>query len=303
MAAAVFAALVLPHVIWALKSGAPPASYAMTLTGKGWPATIQYAGRFLLDILVFQAGAGSVVFLAWLMRERGAVIEPVARLPQSRRRFLAVLVLTPPLLTVVLGLAFQLKIVAIMAVGTFPLVPLFLMQFAAPADGRRCFLLAGAVAIGVTGLTVVGAPIASAVMAGKKSGPSFVEPRRELAERVTELWHAETHTPLRYAGAVARYAHAISFYSEDHPSSFVELDFARALWVTPAKLKRYGLLIACVRQDEACLAKAAGLLSGNWKRMSIDIGRKIGTRQTAEVAFEVFIVPPQGDDSATGANP
>ncbi|MGO9547012.1 MAG: glycosyltransferase family 39 protein [Rhodomicrobium sp.] len=302
MAAAVFAALVLPHAVWALKSGAPPASYAMTLTGKGWPFTIQHAARFLLDILIFQAGPASVVFLAWLMPGREGVVEPADRLPQWRRRFLAVLVLTPPFLTIILGLAFQLKIVAIMAVGTFPLVPLFLMQFAVPLDCRRCFLLAGAVAIGVTGLAVAGAPILSARMAGKKSGPSFLEPRRELAERVTALWHAETHTRLRFAGGAPRYANAIAFYSEDHPSSFVGLDFARALWVTPAKLQQYGLLIACAHEDSECLEKAAPLLSGNWKKMSIAVSRKIGGRETPGMAFDIFIVPPQGAASATGAN-
>ena len=84
--------------------------------------------------------------------------------------------LVPPLLTVVLGLAFQVKVETIMAVGAFPLGPLFLMQFVSSMDSRRCFKLAATVAAGITFLTLCSAPVVRAVMAANKDGPSFVFP-------------------------------------------------------------------------------------------------------------------------------
>jgi hypothetical protein len=188
---------------------------------------------------------------------------------------------------------FQLKIKIIMAVGTFPLMPLFLMQFAPRLDGWRCFKFAGIAAIAVTAIAAATAPLTRSIVARRSDGPTFTEPRRELAQRVTEIWHNETHTPLRIAGSEAHYAFGISFYSEDRPSSFVNLSYGMSGWVTPAKLKQYGVLIACVHEDSACLQNAAGLLSGNWKQTSIAIGREIGARKIPDVAFDIFIVPPQ----------
>ena len=288
LAAAVFGALVLPHVLWALRTNAPPIAYAMSITGKGWLFAIEHAGRYIFDSVVDLGGMLGIILLAWRMSRAGAITEPAERLPQSRRRFLAVLVLAPPLLTIVFGLAFQLELKAVMAVGVFPLMPLFSMQFISPLNRRLCFRLSAAVALAVTLGAVPGAPIQRAI--GGKTSP---EPRRELAARVTELWRAETHTPLRYAGAFRHYADGISFYSEDHPSSFIDLSYAKSPWVTPEKIREYGLLIACAHKDADCLGKAAGLLSGSWKQFSVTFARAIGNKGTSEIAFDIFIVPPQ----------
>ena len=221
IAGAIFSVLVLPHLLWALNTNAPPVSYAMGLTGKGWLFTGQYVGRFVVDLLLFQTGMVALIFLAWAATRRGRTVERVEQLPQSRRRFLAVLVFAPLLLTILAALVFQLKIEAIMAIGLFPLMPLFLMQLVTPLDRRRCFYVAGGAAAAVTVITLVGAPFAGTVTASKKAGPSLAFPYRELAASVTELWRSENHTPLKYIGGDASTANGISFYSADRPSSFV----------------------------------------------------------------------------------
>ncbi len=186
------------------------------------------------------------------------------------------------------ALGFRLNLEPIMGVGIFPLMPLFLMQFVSPLDSRLCFRLAGAVALAVTIGSVPAAPIERAVVIKKST-----EPRRELAAAVTALWHAQTNAPLRYAGGGATYANSISFYSEDHPSSFIELSYRKSRWVTPEKIRKYGLLIACVHEDSACLAHAPEFLSGSWKKYPISVGRVIGTYRLPEIAFDIFIMPPQ----------
>jgi 4-amino-4-deoxy-L-arabinose transferase-like glycosyltransferase len=304
IAGVIFAALVLPHAIWSLTAAAPPAAYAMGLTGKGWLFSISYAGGFLRDSVANFSGVAAIIFVSWRASRSGDVSAAADPMPQSRRRFLAVLVLSPILLTVMFALCFQLKIKAIMAVGTFPLMPLFLMQFAPRLDGRHCFRLAGIAAIAVTAIAAATAPLTRSIIARKSDGPTFEGPRRELAQRVTSLWHDETHTPLRFAGAEARYAFGLSFYSEDRPSAFVNLSYAMSGWVTPAKLKQYGLLIACVHEDAICHDRAAGLLWGNWKQTSIRVGREIGARKIPDVMFDIFIVPPQaGSLKSLGAGP
>ena len=335
IAGAVFSLLVLPHLLWALNTNAPPVAYAMGLTGKGWLFTGGYAARFVFDLLLFQAGMVALIYLASVATKQTSLICPTdchpgqakrepgsqkerrfnllrsrirlrlsamtaaaraaekgEQLPQSRRRFLAVLVLAPPLLTIMAALIFQLKIEAIMAIGIFPLIPLLLMQVVTPLDSRRCFYLAGGAAVAVTLIMLAGAPFAGSVMASKKAGPSFAFPYRELAGYVTELWRSENHTPLKYIGGEAKTANGVSFYSPDRPSSFVNLDYARALWVTPAKLEQSGLLIACVHEDAACLSKASSFLRGHWKQTSLKIAREVGTRRMPEVTFDIFVIPP-----------
>ncbi len=248
LAAAVFAALVLPHVLWALRNDAPPVAYAMSIAGRDWPFTIENTTRFVLQNAFNLSGIAAILLAAWWMPRASVANEPLERLPQSRRHFLAVLVLSPPLLTIAFGLGFRLETQPYMGVGIFPLMPLFLMQFAPALDSRRCFQLAAAVALAVTVGAAVAAPIERAVMT-KRNGQSADVPVRDLAAAVTPLWHAETHTPLRYAGGERLSSDGISFYSEDHPSSLPDLSFARSRWVTPEKIRKYGLLIACPHHD------------------------------------------------------
>jgi hypothetical protein len=106
------------------------------------------------------------------------------------------------------------------------------------------------------------------------------------------LWRSENHTPLKYIGGDAKAANGVSFYSPDRPSSFVNLDYARALWITPAKLEQNGLLIACEHEDSACLSKASNFLRGHWKQTSLKIARQVGKRRMPEVTFDIFVIPP-----------
>jgi 4-amino-4-deoxy-L-arabinose transferase-like glycosyltransferase len=292
LAAAVFAALVLPHVLWMLRTDAPTVAYVIAETGEGWLLAIQHAARFTFDNAVNFSGVLVILLLAWQISRRGAVKEPVDKLPQSRRRFLAVLVLAPLLLTMFFALAFQLKIAVLMAVGIFPLLPLFLMQFVPVLDSRRCFQIAGAVAMAITVSAVPAAPIERAVISARLT-KSTATPGRELAAAATALWHAGVNAPLRYAGGPFFNIDAIGFYSEDHPSSFVDLSYGKSPWVTPEKIRKHGLLIACAHKDSDCLNRAAGFLSGSWKQFSVSLSRTIGTHRAPEVAFDIFIVPPQ----------
>ena len=292
IAAGIFALIVSPHIYWSLTSNAPPVAYAMGLTGKGWLFTSQHIAHFVLDLVLFQLGIAALLFLAWAATRRAGAAEEGTRLSSSRQRFLAVLVLAPPLLTILAAMIFQLKIEAIMAIGIFPLLPLLLMQWIAPLNSRRCFYLAGGAAVAVSLVALIGAPYASAAMESRKAGPSFTFPYRELAASVTELWRAEMHTPLKYFGSESKIANGVSFYSPDEPSSFVNLDYARALWITPAKLQKDGLLMACVHEDAVCLEKASHFLWGRWKQTSLKIARVIGTQRTPEVTFDIFVVPP-----------
>jgi hypothetical protein len=239
----------------------------------------------------------AIIFLGWRASRAEITGESAHPIPLQRRRFLAALVLSPVLLTVFFALFFQLKIKIIMAVGTFPLMPLFLMQFAPRLDGWRLFKLAGVAAVAVTAIAAATAPLTKALIARNAGGWTYDQPRRELAEQVTKLWREETHMPMRFAGGPLHYVYAISFYSGDHPSAFLNLDYSSSKWVTPAKLQEFGLVVACPQDDSECLERASKLVFGNWKRTTIKIGRTIGVRKVPEVAFDIFIIPPMAQSA------
>jgi hypothetical protein len=295
IAAAVFLALVSPHLYWVLNNNAPTVAYAMNRTGNSAVASIGAAGSFLLEIALYHLGVAAIIVMAWRFSQGEKVRLERAPFP-SRRRFLAVLVLAPALLTVFFGLAFQIKVETIMTVGLFPLAPLFLMQFASSLDGWRCFKLAAIAAAAITSLTLCGAPIARSGMAANNTGPSFVFPYRELAASTTALWRAQTGAPLRYVGGGSKIANALSFYSEDRPSSFIDMDYKKAPWVKRDNLERRGFLIACVHDDADCNLRAAGLLSERSKTTSITMGRALGARRTPPITFDIYIMPPSGLD-------
>ena len=290
-AAGVFALLVLPHLIWAISAGAPPVAYAMGLTGKGWLFSIRNCASFLAGVALYH---GVILLIALLSRyapkaETHPAVAPEASL---RRGFLAALVFAPPLITVIFGLSLQLEVSPNMTLGCFPLMPLFLMRLAGPLNEARCLRYAAWSAIAVSAGALFAAPIVTMVLAHRSKDPVLLEPRKELAAKVTELWRAETHTPLRYAGAPTRYANAMSFYSSDHPSSLIDLNYAKARWVTPEKLQQSGLVMACPEKDVFCLAKVEKFLSGSWKQTSITLSSPVGTLRSRDETFAVYIVPP-----------
>ncbi|MFY9639322.1 MAG: glycosyltransferase family 39 protein [Rhodomicrobium sp.] len=291
-AGASFLALFLPHLIWVLQNGAPTVTHAIAVTGQGWLFALRSAGRFMLETGAGLVLPALVIFITSRTSKAPPASEEGDRLSKSRRQFLSVLVLAPWILTVLFGLAFRLGLVPADGAGIFPLAPLFLIQFAAPLDGWRCFRFAGMAAIAASLIAVISAPIERDVLI-KRAGPSVALPYRELAAQVTALWHSETGTPLHNAGGRLAYAYAMSFYSPDHPSSFTELNLNMAPWMTPARLKQYGLLIACAHDDGGCSGAALSFASGNWKQLPLSIARKAGSRQMPEVKYDIFIIPPQ----------
>ncbi len=161
IAAGVFSLIVLPHFIWLIASGAPPVAYAESLTGRGWLFSIGNSATYLAFLALYYCIVLIIVLLSKYAPKAETAGEPSGPVPPSRRRFLAALAITPALLTPVFGLAFQLKISTNMTVGAFPLLPLFLMQLAAPFDGVRCFRFSLRFAIAVTVGALAAAPFVS----------------------------------------------------------------------------------------------------------------------------------------------
>lgn len=186
-----------------------------------------------------------------------------------------------------------------MMVGALPLAPLFLMELLGLDDARKCARIAAVFAV-ATGLgSVAIAPAIASIPPLWKGEPDAVQPRRELAAAATSLWHDRTGAKLRLVGGSAPYADAIAFYSPDRPAVFGSLDVRKAPWVTPDRLRREGVLVACLREDAACHASAAAL-AGGAPAIPLRVRRTFRTGYGEPVAFDVYVVSPLAAPATPG---
>ena len=266
---AVAALLLAPHVVWLMKSGAPPLRYLGRISGRGYGATFFYATSAILGSLAQNALALALVAFAALTAPRDD-----AGSPGARTRLLAILTLAPPLLSLAAGLALRTKISANMLIGVFPLAPLFMIEmFRARGLARLGFWaprLAAALSLGALALS-------PAIALGKtwfSHVAEDVEPRKELAEAATKLWREATGKPLAFVAGTFRYDNAVAFYSEDAPRPFVNFDYFGNRWVTPEKLSRDGLLSVCVKGDTFCETSTAALAGADAKRSELTLSHR-----------------------------
>ena len=219
---------------------------------------------------------------------------------------LVVLVLTPVLLTVIFGLVLELKVSSNMTIGAFPLAPLLVMRVLQGADPRRLFRWARTLVAGVSAAAVLASPLIARTLFFNRDDPDAVEPRQELAQFVTSLWHKETGTKLRIVAGSDPYENAIGFYSTDHPAVFIAMSTVRAPWVNHGLMERNGFLSACVHEDKGCAIRSRIYQPPSTRIFHVTLSHTFWGYRNHPVTFDIYLVPPvpaeaQQDRSVTGA--
>ena len=292
IAVAVAAILFLPHVVWAVLSHAPPLEYALSRTGIGAASAIANSLNVLIEIALFHVVVAAIVLLS----RRPGQDNGAGRLDTVRsggRVFLTALVFLPVVLTVLFAIGLELKLAAQMAIGIFPLLPLWLLVVVPAVNNRLAFGLAACVAVGTGALSLLASPaVARYTFMWSRNDAAWVLPQKELAREATRLWRSETHAPLRFVGGSKYFGHAVAFYSEDRPSGFVFLSFRQAPWVTPQALLRDGLLAVCLRGDADCIEAATHLMQPGARRMELSLSHAFWGLERAPVTIDIFIIPP-----------
>ena len=285
----VAAIMFLPHVVWALLSHAPPVEYALGLSGVGLLPAVGNELAFLVEIAAFHVVVVAIVLLS-RRPGPGAAVDVV--LP-DHRMFLAALVVLPVVFTVLFGFVLELKIAGRMAVGIFPLLPLWILLAVPSVRARLAFEVAMCVVVVTSALALLAAPaLAEYTFLRASNDPAWVMPQQELAQEATRLWHQQTHAPLRLVGGSKFIGNAVAFYSDDHPSGFVLLSFQQAPWVTMPILQRDGLLAVCLHDDADCLEAATRLMHADTTRQELSLKHTYNGHERAPVTIDVFITPP-----------
>lgn len=282
-----------PHVWWLLTHRAPPLRYLDSITDLPWPYVFAHVGQTLLGALAMNMGVFAVVgLLAWSARRNGiAVFGRDARGPSFR--ILATLALAPLGLTVAGALALRNTITPEMTVGTFPLLPLLLIETAAIRDIDRLYRLGTRLAAAVTLGAVAMSPAIALARTWLSPSAMTVPPIQEVAIEATRLWHQRTSRPLAFVAGSNWYENATTFYSPDRPHAFVHFDYSASLWVTPEALARRGLLSICVSDDQVCLAATARFTTPETTRTELSVAHAFWGHVADPVHFVVTIIPPR----------
>lgn len=287
------AAVCAPHVEWLLTHRAPPLRYLVSISGWEWDYVVVHATKTLFGAFGMNLGVVLVVGLAiWTSRRDGiAAFGPDTRGPTLR--VLATLTLAPLVLMFASALTLRTTITPEMTIGTFPLLPLLIIEAAGIRDLDRLYRisarLAGAVTLGALALS----PAIALERTYLSSNAMRAKPFQEVAIEATRLWHDRTSLPLAYVAGSDWYENAIAFYSPDRPHVFVHFDYSRNLWVSPEALAKQGLLSVCVSDDKVCLTATAHFATPETTRTELSLAHAFWGHVAKPVHFVVTIIPPR----------
>ncbi|MGF6229712.1 4-amino-4-deoxy-L-arabinose transferase-like glycosyltransferase [Inquilinus ginsengisoli] len=289
----VFLAAMAPHVLWHLHAAIGPLQY---MASKSHPDPLRILGKagiFVAGCVALHALLGAAV--AWLWRH-GRTMPPEDRpaVPSTGdRRTLATFAVGPFLLTVTIALAFKVKIVTQFAIPIFSLSPLAAIVWLQLAVDRAALRrLALVAAIG--GLLMLSAAPFAGAWTLRHDIEHAAEPRRLVAQRVTALWHQQVGTPLTIVAGSESYALGATFYSPDHPTDFTAFAPAYAPWIDADRLRRGGLAVICLKDDDWCLGEAAKYQGLDTWRTEVSVAKRL--RGVTGRAFDfvvVFVKPGQ----------
>ncbi|MFE0758111.1 glycosyltransferase family 39 protein [Inquilinus sp. NPDC058860] len=291
VALVVFAAAMAPHVLWHLHAAVGPLDYMASKSHSNALRIVAKAGLFIAGCAALHALLGAA--LAWLWR-RGRTAEDRPAIPSTGdRRALAIFALGPFLLTVAIALVFKVKIVTQFAIPIFGLSPLaaivWLRLAVDRAALRRLALLAG-----IGGLLLLSAAPFAGAWTLRHDIEHAAEPRRLVAERVTALWRRQVGAPLAIVAGSESYALGATFYSPDHPTDFTAFAPAYAPWIDAERLRRGGLAVICLKDDDWCLGETAKYQGLDTWRTELSVAKRM--RGVTGRAFDfvvVFVRPGQ----------
>lgn len=292
-AVAAFLVLIAPHVHWAMLNDLPTVQYALLKT---WQPRISTSYRVVI-VTLMAVGIHGLMLLG-LLRAFGRATPHLLRgallsIKEPHRAWIWTLALGPFVLMLISVLVFNVKLNSKFLTPLFFLVPTALLAFScADVTAQRLRSIARLWALAACACAIVGLPLSYAMF--RLQLGLAQEPSRELARAATDVWHHKFGTPLRIVAASRDYGHALAFYSADAPSHFIDASYVVAPWVTPARVEREGLLVACRLDDAACLERAAKFESRHSIREQVSVFRSHMGYNAPSIAFVLILIPPSG---------
>ncbi len=286
-------AALAPHFYWLATAELTPVRYAMAVhpihsISEQFAAAFGYAAGGLAYMLIPIA-----VYLATVRPDRrtlAATLWP----DDPDRRMLVLLLAVPLLLPLPTAPLLGIKLSSLWTMSGWFLLPIILL---APADIAPSRAAVTRVPIGVALITVAVLAAAPFVawhnyLREARHGAAY---HRAAGAALTEAWHTAMRRPLAIVSGDIALAHAVSFYSPDHPDAALDDLLPSVPWMKDDNRARQGWAAICFAKSRPCIrrirhnsAGAAGVVRiekeltvsffGSWKRSE---------------RFVFLLIPPQ----------
>ncbi len=290
VAVAAFLLAMTPHILWMLDRTASPLGYALKAGAADPVAATRgpaMALTFATQTPLLLAPMLLIAWLIWCARTSSSAPIHVHR----HERALIILTVMPYLLTIIMVLFFNLRGAVAWAMPLFVCVPAIVAVRIGPIPDRWRQLMprvAVAVLIGVVIAGQIGVRLAV-----QRGADGVSEPRREIAEAITQLWHTSETTKLPIVAGDNRLTSAAVIFSPDHPQGWPSFSATQAPWIDAKAAAQSGYIAVCRPADSACIDLALKAANGRATRCTLK--RKVQHLGAAGPMFEaaIFIVRPE----------
>lgn len=287
-----FLVALAPHLAWLHQTGYTTFAYVDTNKAESWSRLVRASVSFVVAQIIWLAPMLIIVAIATPRRWERARSALRWRSATPTHRLWLVLLFGPLAFTL---LAAWLTFTRLSAPWGIPLwfaastVLLYAPDFE-DGDLDIVRLLGVAGAVGLAALLI--APVVR-VADYWTANSIALEPRREAAELLSELWRKRTGKPLTNVAGSQSYASSATFYAPDHPSEFVRFEARYAPWMTPERLRTGGLAIICANDDRTCTAAAARYSSAAAERISVSLAKSFLWWRGPSHTLHFIIEPPK----------
>ncbi len=289
--AALFALLCVPLVRWLVTSGFAPLSYA---EARGREQSLLATLLFPANAALQAAPIALTLALAGFFARSTSSPAAIASISPDPARFLWVVTLAPPLLSVVLALAGG---SGLRASWLAPALPLLAVLLVARWPGVLDDVVVGrlhkiAIAIAVLIPLGYGLGVAGQRYAGTVPALRVNWPQANIARTLSAAWAQETGKPLRIVTGRAWPAGLVALHHPDKPSILTEGELAFSPWITPERLAREGTLVVWAESSSAGITPAMQTLIAGRTVREQRIAPSMGTPGPWTV-IKYVIIPPR----------
>lgn len=279
--------LVIFHGLWLWQNDFLPFHYFSTLRNQSLEVALSGGIKFIAAEVLFALPAILILLYA-------------AYPPRLRRMRLAtgsldlvlvVLALGPLLTSAATCTALQTRCPALWGLQNLYFIPVLALRCLIVADAQALYRRIFRIILVFLGSAVLASPFVA--WSGFRSADrASVDPRSEVAKKLTQWWNETYHRPLKIVGGDANYALAASFYSPDHPSYFISFNRRLTPWITDERLAREGALLICNERDEVCETEAHNALADRGEEKTISAIKNLLGQLGHNKDFSFFVIPP-----------
>jgi 4-amino-4-deoxy-L-arabinose transferase-like glycosyltransferase len=290
LSVAVFALVLVPHLLWVLGHELNPLTFVSTAHSAPLGEAIRNAVKFVLLVVPAWSLLPVVAFLAIVRPSRAEIREIVAPGEPTHRLWLAIFVLTIVIAAAVCAALSQI----ISNPWIYPAFSLLAPILLAPASLEVSAKMRARLVLAMLGFALLLAAAAPglAILRDLYRAPSYTFTRL-IAPAVEAEWERRFGERLAYAGGERGLAYGLAFYGSTGARSFPDLDPDVAPWIDEADVARRGMVVLCTADDEGCLARmGAALAGGSGAVMDFTVRARFLRRDHVSPMIRVGFVPP-----------